>query len=91
MSTGALPDAGAPLLTVATLSKYARSAYSPYAGHFPPAGLASAHPVYEAVRQPICADSVRVYPGITSVETVMLVPSDNAYPTGITSTSFISA
>jgi len=34
VATGVLPGAGAPLLTVAMLSAYARSAYCPYADIF---------------------------------------------------------
>ena len=61
VTTRALPGTGAPLLTVATLSMYAGSAYSPYANHFPHARLASPCQICEDIGQPIHADSVMVY------------------------------
>jgi len=63
VATKALPCAGALLMTVATLSTYARLAYSLYADHFLHVRLASAHPIREVVKQLIYADSVRAHPG----------------------------
>jgi len=94
VATRVLPGAGVPLLTVAMPSVYARPAYWPYVGHLLQAGPASARPIHEPVRQPISANSVRVYPGtyeVTSFETVMLVPSDNACLTGVICMPFRTA
>jgi len=62
-SVGVTPGASAPLWTVAMLSTCDRSAYSPCKKHFPHAGQASVHPICEAIRQPIHADSVRADSG----------------------------
>ena len=62
VATRVLLSANAPLLIVAMLSAYTRLTYSPYVGHALRARPASVRPIHEAVRQPIRADSVRVYP-----------------------------
>ena len=62
LTTGALPSAGAPLLTMATPSAYARLAYlhMPVMRHEPDWLLPC--PICKAVGHQFHADSVRVYP-----------------------------